>query len=119
MQTQAEQKCFTDSRQLRQSEKAKKPTRLMTYRIKYNSIAGLRCNHEPKTFTDSDGKEYKAAHERVAQRRRATAEGGSEYASKALGNYHPTFCNVIATAISKVNMERAMRARELRDEPLP
>eukprot|EP00435_Cladocopium_sp_Y103_P068525 s347_g31.t1 len=94
----------------------------------FKSVAGLRgvsnvnfdqCNHEPKTFKDADGKEYRAAHERVAQRRRTTAEGGSEFASKALGNYHPTFCKRIAVAISKVNMERAMRARELREEPLP
>ena len=98
---------------------SKKPTRFMTYRISYSSMSGLRCNHEPKEFRDAEGKTYKAAHEKIAQRRRAGPDGRSEYASKALGNYPPALCKVIATAISNVNMERAMKARELQEQPLP
>ena len=98
---------------------AKKPTRLMKYRIEYTGLHGKRCMHEIQTFKDEEGKEYRAAHERVAQRRRTTSDGKSEYASKALGNYPPTFCKVLARGISMVNMERAMRCRELQDEPLP
>eukprot|EP00435_Cladocopium_sp_Y103_P040399 s39_g11.t1 len=105
-----------DFDQCRVGCEAKKPTRLLRYRIEYSGLGGLRCNHEPKTFKDADGNEYKAPHEKVVARRRTTPDGKSEYASKALGNYHKDFCQVIAKAISKVNMERATKMRELHEQ---
>ena len=109
----------TDFDQCRVGCEAKKPTRLLRYRMEYSGLDGMRCNHEPNIFKDADGKEYKAAHEKVAQRRRTTADGKSEYASKALGNYATDFCVQIARAVAKVNMERAMKARELLEERIP
>ena len=106
-----------DFDQCRVGCEAKKPTRLLRYRVEYSGLDKLRCNHEPKTFTGTDGKEYKAAHEKVAQRRRTNADGKS--ASKALGNYAPQFCEAIARAIAKVNMERATKAQELLGGDLP
>eukprot|EP00435_Cladocopium_sp_Y103_P044891 s554_g12.t1 len=108
-----------DFDQCRVGCEAKKPTRLLRYRIEYSGLGGLRCNHEPKTFKDAEGNEYKAPHEKVAARRRTTPDGKSEYASKALGNYHQDFCQVIARAISKVNMERATKMRELQTQGIP
>eukprot|EP00435_Cladocopium_sp_Y103_P007620 s887_g2.t1 len=108
-----------DFDQCRVGCEAKKPTRLMSYRIDFRKLNGQRCNHEVKKFVDAKGNEYSAAHERVAQRRRKRSDGTEEYASKALGNYPSEFCKEIADAISKVNMERAMKRRELRDQEMP
>eukprot|EP00435_Cladocopium_sp_Y103_P047821 s31_g14.t1 len=108
-----------DFDQCRVGCEAKKPTRLMSYRIDFRKLNGQRCNHEVKKFMDAKGNEYSAAHERVAQRRRKRSDGTEEYASKALGNYPSEFCKEIADAISKVNMERAMKRRELRDQEMP
>ena len=76
----------------------------------------LRCNRPPRTFVDAGGKQYKAADARKGGTR---ADGKSEYASRALGNYAPEFCEAIAQGIAGVNMERAMKMRELREEPVP
>ena len=109
----------SDFDQCRVGCEAKKPTRLLRYRMEYTGLDKLRCNHEPRTFVGADGKEYTAAHEKVAQRKRSLGDGKSEYASKALGNYAQEFCKVIARSVANVNMERAMRARELLGEGIP
>ena len=55
----------------------------------------------------------------MAHHQRTKPDVSTEFTSKALGNYPPGFCKVIAEATSKVNMERAMRVRELREQDLP
>ncbi len=85
-----------------------KPTRLMHHKVSHAAFDSMRCNHEKKTFQDSKGKVYYAAHERVKHRFRISSDGKKkEYASKALGNYKPEFCRALAEDIAKVKSARA------------
>ena len=106
----------TDFDQCRVGCEAKKPTRLMHYRIQYRGTSNLRCNHEPRFFGDADGKAkgYKAAHEKVAQRRRSTAEGGSEFASQ--GHWGTI---LLRSASSSQGPSQTSTWSELQAEPLP
>ena len=58
-----------------------------------------------------DGKTYMAPHERLAGRKRKSADGREEFASKALGNYPAKFCKALAENIARVETERAREAR--------
>lgn len=98
---------------------ATKPTRLMGYDVDLSHVNGKRCNHEVKTFHDKEGKEYRAAHERVAQRKVQGPGGQWEYASKSLGNYPAEFCEVIAKALASCRGERPEGAARLLREKLP
>ena len=93
-----------------------KPTRLLHYKVDYTSLEEVRCNHPKQEFTDAKGNKYKAAHERVAQRKRTTSEGKEEFASKALGQYPAILCKELAKCIAETNSTRAKRARESRKE---
>ena len=96
-----------------------KPTRLMFHKIDHSRFEHVRCNHEKKTFKDSSGRSYYAAHERVKHRMRVTPGGGREFASKALGNYKKEFCEALAWDISKIKSERAVKAMDLRFKRVP
>ena len=110
---------YVDFDQCRVGCEAKKPTRLLYFKTKHIHLSELRCNHEEREWKDAKGNTYKAPHERVAQRKRINREGKEEYASKALGNYPPEFCKVLARDISRCDTSRAKKAAELMEAPLP
>lgn len=107
---QHEVKCV-DFDQCRYGAETKKPTRLAFYRVDHKSFNGSRCNHVKKEWKDKDGKTYMAPHERLAGRKRKSADGREEFASKALGNYPAKFCKALAENIARVETERAREAR--------
>ena len=102
---QHEVKCV-DFDQCRYGAETKKPTRLAYYRVDHKGFNGSRCNHVKKEWKDKDGKTYMAPHERLAGRKRKSADGREEFASKALGNYPAKFCKALAENIARVETER-------------
>eukprot|EP00434_Breviolum_minutum_P038994 symbB.v1.2.034605.t1/scaffold4499.1/size38882/7 len=107
---QHEVKCV-DFDQCRYGAETKKPTRLAFDRVDHKGFNGSRCNHVKKEWKDKDRKTYMAPHERLAGRKRKSADGREEFASKALGNYPAKFCKALAENIARVETERAREAR--------
>ena len=95
-----------------------KPTRLLVHLLDFSNLNELRCNHELREWTMSDGSVRKAKHCSPAQRWRE-GEQGQERASKALGRYTAEFCKTIAAAIHKTQACAGWLSEELRREDIP
>ena len=96
--------------QCRFGGKSRKPTRIMAYRLNLRDLKDKRCDHPMQTFKDEQGREYQAAHERVASRKVKGEEGKEQWASKELATYAPRLCEVLAKAIAQVRTSRARQA---------
>ena len=70
--------------------KVTKPTRIAHFGMDLSKLKGVRCRHEPLTWTKPRWVcQYMAKHESLVQRWRTNDQGLQERASKALGAYPP------------------------------
>ena len=96
-----------------------KPTKIAHFGMDLSVLKGVRCGHEPRTWTKPDGSEYVAKHESLVQRWRTNDQGIQERASKALGAYPPKLCSIIAGAMVGTDLPRPNRLRKMQTEEIP
>ena len=96
-----------------------KPTKFIYFKMDFDDLTELRCNHEPKEWVRQDGSKYQAPHESLVQRWRTNEEGVRERASKRLAEYPQWPNKRIAMAMLHSRMERPERLRKLLKERIP
>ncbi|CAE8651021.1 unnamed protein product, partial [Polarella glacialis] len=77
-----------------------KPTRLLYFGLDLATLGESKCNHPVRDWTDSTGRSYRAAHERLQGRFRVGADGRRERASRALAAYPGELNRELAKRIS-------------------
>lgn len=95
-----------------------RPTKLLSYKLDFSSLDGIRCNHVMQKYQSEDGFEYTAAHESVEQKWVPGPEGKPEKASRAQSEYTPKLCGIIAAVIHQ-SAPIDWRKKELAADPLP
>ena len=91
---------FVDFHQCPFGAETTKPTRLLYFGLDLATLGESKCNHPVRDWTDSAGRSYRAAHERLQGRFRVGADGRRERASRALAAYPGDLNRELANRIS-------------------